>query len=545
MSKVAALSCLKENSGMDLRKFYFPVSVVLYIAALVSIYLRLANGGISKNFFYHADALYLPALYKDIVLLEKNFFCWNLPPSPYFFPDMALYFLLNALVNNFHIAIMCYGFIQSLLFITSIFYLSKVIYPRKSAAHALPFFVSALLIAFLPFEENFFWLQLSSARHFGAMLMLVVSIALVIRIIFDDLSGSKAFLFHVLLLLVSSSTTASDLLFAFQFSLPVLACLLLHGICFGLKRLQTCLTALNLCVSLLLGLYFYGSLTHFQSLSEYRNISPEKIFTLLSVFAGFVQHQWFASVCFICGAFFLGVFSAKYLRKKKDSYLPINVKIYFFLMFFTFYAAFNCAVFFIYRFYPVRYYIPLLLLPTLYGGCIAISGLRRFGFLITYKKITASLFCCVAFILVLRLMPEYRSIKELKLLGDHYPEVIQCLDEQLAIKRNLRNGIGSYWQAKFFTMLSKQSLLIVPTRDDLKPFHWINNSTDFNNEFFFILLGKTPIWTLTIDRREVVKRFGQPKEILEFNDETILIFNGKEHAVFKKQFLNGSTRPCN
>jgi len=102
-------------------------------------YDSIAVGNISKGFFYGADALYLPMFYKDL-FSGYSLRGWTPPPSPYYFPDMALYSLINFLVRDFDLAIMGYGIIQSLLFILALIYLSNTIFPKKRSIHAFILF---------------------------------------------------------------------------------------------------------------------------------------------------------------------------------------------------------------------------------------------------------------------------------------------------------------------------------------------------------------------------------------------------------------------
>src|SRR4030095_5290526 len=103
---------------------------VAFALAVVVAYLGLAVGRLSLDLIYHADALYLPVLYRDLAS-GQDLSSWSLPPAPYFFPDMLVFFGLNRLLGDFRLAILAYGLTQVLLFIVGLISLCRLITSRN------------------------------------------------------------------------------------------------------------------------------------------------------------------------------------------------------------------------------------------------------------------------------------------------------------------------------------------------------------------------------------------------------------------------------
>ena len=78
------------------------IAWVAFALAVVIAYCGLAVGRVSLDLIYHADALYLPALYRDLAS-GQDLSSWSLPPAPYYFPDMLVFFGLNRLLGDFHL----------------------------------------------------------------------------------------------------------------------------------------------------------------------------------------------------------------------------------------------------------------------------------------------------------------------------------------------------------------------------------------------------------------------------------------------------------
>ena len=71
---------------------------------------------------------------------------------------------------------------------------------------------------------------------------------------------------------------------------------------------------------------------------------------------------------------------------------------------------------------------------------------------------------------------------------DYYPGTAACLDRAVGAMGATR-GIGLYWEARKYTMLSKTHVLeIAQVSEDLSPYLWINNDRDYDDPFRFVVV---------------------------------------------------------
>ncbi|MCB1770122.1 MAG: discoidin domain-containing protein, partial [Candidatus Competibacteraceae bacterium] len=121
---------------------------------------------------------------------------------------------------------------------------------------------------------------------------------------------------------------------------------------------------------------------------------------------------------------------------------------------------------------------------------------------------------------------QFDNIKSLKRYSVFYPPVMECLDRNLHTRR-LKNGIGNYWDAKYFTMLSRYNLKITQVRDkDILLYHWISNF-EWYKRFppnFIILNTKMSDPHLFIEE-DVIKKFGYPNDRFECLNRIVLIYD--------------------
>ncbi|MEL6910611.1 MAG: hypothetical protein AAFO85_10445, partial [Cyanobacteria bacterium J06598_4] len=61
-----------------------------------------------------ADMIQLPTLFLDLQADLNNFWHWQLPDAPYYFPDTLVFLLINYLVQDLPWSILLYSWAQSL-----------------------------------------------------------------------------------------------------------------------------------------------------------------------------------------------------------------------------------------------------------------------------------------------------------------------------------------------------------------------------------------------------------------------------------------------
>ena len=184
------------------------------------------NQGEIHQILYTADAMYIPALYRDIFIDGYKLSGWIVPPSNYFFPDMVVFFLCMFLFNDIVPSIFAYAIIQFLILLFIFFTLFKGIFHEKESRHfagQLILFAGGVII-FLSgagFNSATFSLLFVSGFHTGSFLITMICLIFLINLILKKQKRYYFFLF-----ITASAGILSDILFVAQFIIPALLSLI-------------------------------------------------------------------------------------------------------------------------------------------------------------------------------------------------------------------------------------------------------------------------------------------------------------------------------
>lgn len=93
----------------------FPIKAVR-VAMIVLMFSAVAIAFLTRSLrvsaLFYGDTLYIPAVFRDIFLNDGSFSDWYFAPAPYFFPDMALYFLIKAIIGSTYFSALFYALLQ-------------------------------------------------------------------------------------------------------------------------------------------------------------------------------------------------------------------------------------------------------------------------------------------------------------------------------------------------------------------------------------------------------------------------------------------------
>src|SRR5262245_40753109 len=84
-----------QKSSRWISILYYFSCLILFIS-LLNLIGSYGSGQWDTSTILSSDALYIPRFYRD-VLAHGSVADWNLPPNPYFFPDMLLFIPLDLL----------------------------------------------------------------------------------------------------------------------------------------------------------------------------------------------------------------------------------------------------------------------------------------------------------------------------------------------------------------------------------------------------------------------------------------------------------------
>ncbi len=499
--------------SFGVNRLFFLLSYLI-IGILVVSFFSVAMD-INHVVFMNSDTLYMPTIYKDLFEDGNGVLGWNFNSAPNFFPEMLLYMIVRFFSGDFLTANVVYGVVQVWLILGMVNLIFKSLVPKRhlviSTFANLLFSLCFLMVHYARIIDIPFYLT-TTAYHTGAFILQLAAMYLILEL-YKTYDRSKA----ILLFILSVLAVVSDKLFVFYFSLPALIFALLHYLNKD-KRMVIRFTFLSI-APVFFGVFIFRLLKWSKIIlftSPNRNIGIQGSLDSLSVMKGqFIDYMtaWDMRSFFILLALLSLVLIVFIVVKDwRKPFLSSLYRGYFFFL------LINAVL--------------VTLIPIVAGNYIGYDALRYTITVLYFLLFTLPLvFYIVAKSLDLNMEVRWLSSTvlvigsiSLGLLGyvhlnkdglnaflNYYPENVRKMDE-IAIKEGLKKGIGGYWSAHYFTMLSREGIRIYPSDDELMPFyHGINTKLYFDEAsvFNFVLLDQY------IDQEHCDKRLKSKGELLE------------------------------
>ena len=459
------------------------------------------------NYFLSSDAMYLPSLYRDFFQDGYTLNGWRLNQAPNFFPDMLLFFSLNAIFGDFISAIFYYSIVQysSIIFISYLIF--KQIKPNLSPSTFTPaiFLFSSFLFLYFIYGSCWFSALLNqNAFHNSAFIMSLVCIWL-----FCKYLNTKSQKLLIIILVLSILSGASDKLFFICFSIPV-ALVVITLFFFNkdwkisVKLLVT--LAAGTIGAVLLWIFFknnaYFSLTkpYGEITSEYIKDSwttfSQQMYDYLTTFSFALVLTYFIILSYLMTVVHVFMKTFKLIKEKKsaDTFFAFEL----FVLFFTPIVLFTPVLAGSYdNIVSLRYnYFPYLLLPfnvvVLAGNWLDKKRLFKIILNVTFS------------LLMLGYLLTHYSVQEfgkgLKYFLNFYPEKARIIDGYFPDDGTLKYGTSNdYWTARQVTMFSKKGIRLYCTFAGGDPWlhasnkHWFTDNDKGKHahcEFTFLLWTK-------------------------------------------------------
>jgi hypothetical protein len=511
----------------------------------VDLFFRLSDGTLDANFLFTADNLYLPALYRDLFEEGGRWRGWRLTPAPYFFPDMPLYFLLDAATGPFVHAILAYAVVQLALWVLAAQYLVRAVVPKEEAAVGQLLAVVLVIAPLIVFAEGRFLpmrYTLLSAFHFSVVLMAMVALGLALRT-FEG--GSR--LAPWLLGAVCGLMTASDRLFVVAFTVPA-------GVCFALlagmrrpvpwRRLGVMLAVLG--VGTLVGLRLARKLTRRRLDAAYTQLGVEQALESLRQLWNAVAAQFQTSpgLGVLWVGMMLGALAVLVARRKQWT-APDSPRwrLYAVCLFTVLAVGANVGAVVATGLFTdpdsFRYLLLPLLLPLFGAGLVGVwvrqeRWQRWIG--------TAALVLVAVWGASLGVRHPWRM--EGQRVSQFIPFMVECLDQNQA-RYGLARGVSDYWNAKSVSMFSRTGLRVIQLVSEGRTYHWISNV-----DWYFDRRGPRPEYNFVIseglDMESFRRRFGSPQETFHCGEAAIHVYGGDFDARLRaalEEEVNPPTSP--
>jgi len=526
-------------------KIIYVFSILLSLAMITLVFSGLNEQQI--HVYFNSDTLYLPSIFKDLFQDHSGFKGWHLNGAPNFFPDMLIYFTVNAIFPNFRMAMLIFSYLQYTLLLLLIRWLFRLISPairEEELATGNLIMIVFFLATLVNGDFVFTFYLLSISYHMGAFIMTILSLALTI-----DYLRRPATMKLILLFFIGFLGVLNDKLFIAMYVLPLfsLVLFLLPAVTFRKKILLLFGNALAI---IILGSLAYNGIKHsgyihIISLSwkflNFDNI-PSSFHTMMDQHLTYLSSLDFRGLTDMLSIFsFIAimVYAIRYLVKvfrisdnREEEVIP------------AIYLVFSTAFWIIVLTIPIingsyvgyailRYNVYAIYLSLFNFSILAMLVRKNIGYrpfsLLLSGTFTAAIFISAIFFF-LQQKPQPHGIKR---LINYYPPLVSKMDS-VAKQENLRYGVATYWNAKYITMFSRCNLRVYTVYEDLTPWHHVMNENwyHYNGRSRFGNPAFTFVYMDALDSVKVVLKLGMPELILPFcNNSQIYIF---KPFVFKR-----------
>ena len=466
--------------------FWLIWAIFVSLVVLLYWFAFLPENGLER--FFSSDCLYLPSLYRDFFQDGYSLDGWTLNQASNFFPDMLLFFILDALFGgNFILAAFGFSVIQY-LFIIFIFYLIfKIIKPSLDTATFAPaifLFASYLFLLFIDGEIRETLFINRNSFHNSAFTMGILCIYLFLKYL-----DTKSWKLLVSILLLSALCGASDKLFFINFTVPV-ACVVIVLYFVNIERKTLTKFLVFLAIGTLLGIVlwiYFKNNPYFKLTKPPGEISLDYISRSWKVFSKqlskflsipslrmVITYISLATYIAVIGYIFRNIIKLFRKQKSVDAMFVFQL----FVLFFTPIVLLTPVLAGSYTGSDMmRYnYFPYILLP--FNAVILLGDWLNSNKLVRLLVNTAFSMLLLGYLLI------HFSVRDFAKGLDHYfnfyPEKAMIVDSFFQ-DDNLKYGVtNEYWTAKQATMFSKKGVRLYCVKKWGEP--WLHVS----NKYWFI-----------------------------------------------------------
>ncbi len=440
--------------------------LVFLLSFLLNYYLT-----IRKNLFdfTNSDLLYSPLFSEDLKNLNLSVLQWDVPPAPYFFPDIFLSSLAHFFLNPFLFSFLPY----SIFVTTTLYFLIRKIQPKINFEYSL-LMLSILLSTFNFFPETlalFFF----PTYHVSAFLLCLYFFSLKNEFRSRDL---------ILLLFFSIS---DKILFSILF-LPIGLILIWEKQYRQIVKLIFTTILIFIIIIVMEKLSFFH-IPKIPILNEFKRILKEHRL-LENFYLSLKQtNTEFKELCFfLIPSFILLIGNIAFSFQRRISLLILlSILIQILIQ-----VIFGFSISFRYNWF-------LFLTPFI-------------GLFFYFEFLKRSLWLLAIAILLIGILKFDFSIPE--------NNFIACLLE----KRELKHGISDYWNAKYIRFFTKNQIEVNSVTASISSYQWIQNrewlSKDKQGQNFnyqFILPER-------LSQEILFQKFGEPKQIEKCAEKEIWIY---------------------
>jgi len=478
--------------------------------------------------YNNSDTLQLASYYNDLTVWGGSITEWVWSTAPYFFPDLVLYFALQAVIGNHIATLMVFGVVQSMLYLLG---WTLLLGQLASSDEARRFVCACTLMVgsvMLTLARPVILWSFIPVTHFGIQWVIPYMLVLVVVGLRCLARKQMAVLFGVLLVL-SLLLAFSDIFYLVWCVVPLVVTLILRWLVTRRALWRTLALQASVVVGAAAGVFLCRGMDPHPTLRLYlARANAVSVLDSVGIFATWLR-DWSSAnpvltialiviYCLHAGA---ALYTIQQVVSGRS--MPVDMMLVsgFITITVPLIIAVGIALPVVGHYFHFRYIHPALLIPFAgLPGLLAGVRLRSLGFVVL--RMMAFISLCLVIGLNL---PYLQRVDRLSRYTELYPEVIQCLDRELSV-RGLHVGISSYWDARYLTLLSKRGTQVIQVTPTMDPFLWVINPKWYRRfvpEFVISFSGHGKAFYIAED--EIVKRFGSPADRFECAGRAILVYN--------------------
>lgn len=420
-----------------------------------------------------SDTMYLPTLFKDLVLENGRYTDWYLAPAPYFFPDIFLYFISGFINNDYYHSNLIFILFQKTVLFVAIYCIFSSFYSK----HVAFLLASILLVIFYMVPTSFSTFLIKGNWHFGVTLVGLLIVSLLLK----SIGSSNNLLRFILIFVFSALCIASDKLFILQFLVPIIFTMTVMLAYKKIDSIYWLKVTTLLCMSVVFGYLIYD-IVMFNKTAYSVKYSFDHIYpNLIDLGVKYTQYIKSNPVFVTVNTGFVLVIMWQSMKmlliKKNDS----SSRLFFIMILCLVSIPLIIGVLLISSLEIAnRYLIPINFLPTIV--MVVFINSTNWNAIKLDKKPYALL------AVILTVLPTvgwtYFKLKSFEFKNEYYPKHFQCVDQFLAGNK-ADVGVGNYWVSKRFAMINKLGFKVVNVGKNLNIINristagWISDNYDF------------------------------------------------------------------
>lgn len=476
--------------------------------------------------YFNADYCYAPALVQDLVHMGGRLTEWDVPPAPYFFPDVLVYAAWYAVWGNPGLALTASGVTLLVLFVGGWALVARRLAEtaeQESVGQGAVLLAGAALCTF----DSFRWVAVSSLTitgHFGVTAL--APYAVLVALVWLDAPSPQSSRMRemVLMGIVVALLVLSDMLTVVQVCLPLAAAAGVMTLKAGSPRRSGWMIVATMAGGAALGLIMLSRMDRTASVA-YLQVAFSPLCTAI---AGEYAMEWvttslrentLASLLPIAaGCGLVALVLSECRRALRGGALCVRSVV---VPVFATASVVCTAAAVVYAGRWMAGYVFPVTLGLVFAAVPMVSRLR-FGARAGAVARSGLAAACLALVL-LNCGPLSRT-GELARYTDGAPEWVKDLDRE-AGRLGLKCGVTDYWLAKPATLFSATGIRMIQSTTDLMPLDWISNRRWCDRlEPQFVYCTTNECISDRIRERDVIARFGVPDTRREVGDMVLLVY---------------------